>query len=164
MLALAGHVLGGGDLPKVPTWVAVAAITGAAFSVLADRQRPLRQIFAGAVAAQAVFHLAFSLSGPAGADHAQPAAGSAGVGLATDLVMVGGHLVAAAGTAALVAHGDTLLWTLVELFGFVRLPLLGTPLVSAGVPSPVPSVPDRPRPGSGWSSRVHPRRGPPRTR
>ncbi|MEQ7123051.1 hypothetical protein ABN034_00900 [Actinopolymorpha sp. B11F2] len=166
MLALAGHVIGGGDVPKAHTWVAVAVLTGAGFSVLADRQRSFGQVLAGAVAAQAGFHLAFSLTGPGAGDHAQPAAGgSHGMGLPTDLAMVGGHLLAAAGTAALVTHGDTVLWSLVELLGLVRMPPLGAPLVVTVPCSPAPSPPDLPRPGASLCARAHPRRGPPlRTR
>jgi hypothetical protein len=161
MLALAGHVVGGGGVPKPYALVAVAVLAGAGFCVLADRQRSFRQVFTGAVAAQAVFHLTFSLAGPGSGAHSSGAGAVPGTSLGPDLVMVGGHLFAAAGTAALLAHGDTVLWALVELLGLVRVPALGA-LPVVAVPCPVvQSFPDLPAPGAVLSARVHPRRGPP---
>jgi hypothetical protein len=158
MLALAGHVVGGGGVPKPYALVAVAVLTGAGFCVLADRQRSFRQVFAGAVAAQVAFHSAFSLAG-SGGDHAPGGAPEMGVG--ASVAMVGGHLLAAACTAGLLTHGDAVLWALVSLLALVRMPPLGALPAVTRPSSAVPCPPYLRPPGSVLSARVHPRRGPP---
>lgn len=155
LIAVGGHVLGGGDAPPVGALLAVAALGGAAFVVLANRQRTFGQIFAAAAVSQLVFHGAFSLSaGAYGHPIHEPIA---------SLIhppMLTGHLLAAAAAAALVAYGERAVWALHELGRLFRLPELA-------VIRPV--TPPRLRQATSHTentrelllARTRPRRGPP---
>src|SRR3954453_14415641 len=85
VLALSGHVLGGGQVSAVVPMLAVAGPVGAAFVVWADRQRGPAQLAAAAAGSQVAFHVAFSLCGGTGL----PGHATRGV-----VAMVAGHLVA----------------------------------------------------------------------
>jgi hypothetical protein len=119
LIAVGGHVLGGGDVPPVGALLAVAATGGAAFVILANRQRAFGQIFVAAVATQVAFHGAFSLSaGAYGHPIHDPIASLASPSMLT------GHLLAAAVAASLLGYGERAVWALYELARIVRVPEL----------------------------------------
>ncbi|WP_020575721.1 hypothetical protein [Actinopolymorpha alba] len=166
-LALLGHLGGGGGMAPLPALLAVTLLLGAGFTILAQHRRSFGQIAVAAIAAQAIYHLAFSLSP---GDHGQPAtafppSGSAylpaGLPVYVNLPMLAGHLVAALVMAGLLAHGESLLWALFHLLGLVRLPALARP-VSLGLPGRVRAFRvDVPAISELLLGRVHRRRGPP---
>lgn len=155
LIAVGGHVLGGGDAPPVGALLAVAALGGAAFVVLADRQRTYGQIFAAAAASQLAFHGAFSLSaGAYGHPLHEPIASL------LDPSMLTGHLLAAAAAAGLVAYGERAIWAIHELGRLIRLPELAvvrptTPPHVRPVTSHLPSLREQ------LLAHTRPRRGPP---
>ena len=69
LLALSGHVVGGGRVTAVLPLVAVSAPLAAAFVVWADRQRGLLEIAGAAAASQVPFHAVFLLCGADGPPH-----------------------------------------------------------------------------------------------
>jgi len=154
VLALSGHVLGGGQVSAVVPMLAVAGPVGAAFVVWADRQRGLAQL-AGAVAgAQVAFHVAFSFCGGSGV----PEHATRGV-----VEMVGGHVVAGLLMTWLLSWADAALWTLYRaLSGVLRLRVPRLPLSTGS--SRRPALPtawlERRRYGLVLAA-THPRRGPP---
>jgi hypothetical protein len=157
-LALLGHVLSGAAAPPLSAFVAVTALIGATFAVLAGRRRQFRHILAVSLAAQVAFHLAFLLTS------AHPA-GDLGPGPTDPLalwdpVAAGGHVAAAVVISALVARGEDVVWALYHLLGLVRLPSQVVPGVSTPV-RPLPVQVGKARPGEWLWAQVHPRRGPP---
>src|SRR5215218_8099113 len=151
LLALCGHVLGGGSVSSVLAMLVVAAPLGAAFVIWADRQRgPVEMAVAG-LGSQLAFHLVFSLC--AGPGHQ----GTSSVWMLT------GHLLAAVVVARLLSGGEAALWALFRALhalvvrcgtgrpGAVRVPTAAR-LVEAALPAR----------GELVVARAHPRRGPPR--
>lgn len=162
-LAAAGHAGAGGTLPSMPVLLGVGCLLGAAFVILADRQRGLRQIALGAVGSQVLFHTAFSVAAPthhgAPMGHSEPDAWSGVVAGLPDTRMLFAHLIASGVLAVLAARGETLLWALIRLFGITRVPALT--LVPAAAPA-APAVPEsRAEPRLRVESEIHPLRGPP---
>lgn len=156
LIAVGGHVLGGGDAPPAGALLAVAALGGAAFVVLANRQRTFGQIFAAAAASQLAFHGAFSLSSGA---YGHPLHES--IASLADPPMLTGHLLAAAAAAALVAYGERAVWAIHELGRLIRVPELAVVR---------PTAPPNLRPATSRHhestrgllfARTRPRRGPP---
>src|SRR5690349_19623277 len=103
LLALSGHVLGGGHVTAVVPMVAVAGPIGAAFVIWADRQRGPLQLAAATAGSQVAFHVMFSLCG--------------GTGLAAHptrdtVAMVAGHLVAGLLATWVLARGEAAVWAL----------------------------------------------------
>jgi hypothetical protein len=149
LLAMAGHVGGGGHLPPLPALVVTGVLIGAAFAVLADRRRGLKQLMAASVGAQVLFHAVFALAG-----HDQHSLLVSG---APALVR---HAVASLLVAVLAARADGLLWSLVGLLQRAWLPsLVVVPVGVPGVAAPVPALVPRPRVQA--DARACPRRGPP---
>ena len=151
LLALCGHVLGGGSVSSVLAMLVVAAPLGAAFVIWADRERgPVEMAVAG-LGSQAAFHVVFSLcSGPGHQD-------------ANGLWMLTGHLVAAVVVARLLAGGEAALWALYRALSTVVVRwLTGRPVVGhvpAAAPLAEAALPVR---RELVVARAHPRRGPPR--
>ncbi len=163
-LALLGHLAGGGTVPPLPALAAVTVLIGSGLSVLADRRRYFPHILGAAIGAQVVFHVAFSLATLPGAEagaglHVASASEVSGQH-AEGAPMLAGHLVAAVAIAWLLARGEAVVWAVFELFGFVRLPDLATPvdLVHLRPPLPGDDVPGVRVLTTVW---IHQRRGPP---
>ncbi|MGW5360793.1 hypothetical protein [Actinopolymorpha pittospori] len=149
LLAVAGHLAGGGHLPPLPSLLACAVLLGATFAVLADKQRGLAPLLLAAVGSQLLFHVAFVLAGHSG-----------DAGLLPDAHLLVAHLCAAAVLALLAAHADTLLWSLVHLLERAWIPaLVAVPVPTAA--SSRPGYADVVQPRIRLDARTHPRRGPP---
>lgn len=175
LVACAGHVAGGGGAPSLPALLTVAALLGSGFVVLADRRRGFGQILCAALAAQPVFHLAFSLTGHAspGAgwraeDPAWPAASSSGPLPAgapwwaePDLPMVAGHVVAAGVVSWLVSDAENVLWALVGLFARFRVPRPTVSPMGRLRLVPYTGGPDITLQRARFLALLHARRGPP---
>lgn len=183
-LAALGHLVGGGMLPSPTIVLGVGGLIAVAAVGLASRQRGFLGILSLLAASQVLFHLLFSMTTtmcgmPAAGGMAKPRgmsgmaepggmsgmAGSAGVsemcgGL--DVVrMVAFHAIAAALSALVLAHGETVLFRLAAIW----LRVLRRP------PARLQCAPTT----IGWSVRTstrsvlpagpallrHPRRGPP---
>ena len=155
LLALSGHVLGGGQVSAVVPMLAVAGPVAAAFVVWADRQRGPAQLAAAAAGSQVAFHVTFSFCGGTGLpEHATRGAAA----------MVGGHVVAGLLMTWVLSRGDAALWRLYRaLSGLLRVRVSRVPLVadrSGGPTSPAVWPQQR---GTGLVlAAAHPRRGPPR--
>jgi hypothetical protein len=110
-LALSGaaHAAAGGGLPVSGPFLFGAALVAVAAVALADRQRSAGEIFAVVLATQPVLHVLLSLSahGPG------PVAPTAS--------MVAAHIGAAVTLAALLAGGETLVWSFAALAATVLL-------------------------------------------
>lgn len=150
LVAIAGHARGGGEAPPIPALLAVAALVGTAFVVLADRRRGFTEILFAALACQPAFHLAFSIP-----------VHEAGAVAPIDAPMVGGHVLAGVVTATLLTYGEDALWAVYHLLTGVRAPVLEP------VPVLAPPAPARPD-GAELApvrrqllARIPPRRGPP---
>ncbi|GAA2758180.1 hypothetical protein [Actinopolymorpha rutila] len=169
-LAVVGHVGAGGEAPAVAALVAGTVVVGAEFAVLADRRRAFGQILAGALAAQAVFHVLFSLACAHGYELTTgttitpgtpgPVAGTLVEAFPTP-VMVLAHLGAAVLLAALAAAGETLVWVVFHLLGLVRLPALTLPAPAGVNVTPARNHDDLPGARELRIRRAHRRRGPP---
>lgn len=153
-VALASHVLGGGESP---TWIGVIApwtLSVAASTLLAGRALSLTRLSTAVAVSQALFHAMFTLgaapatTAAAGAgSHADHAHGAAVVLDATaaaasaGAAMWGWHAVAAVVTVAALYHGERVLGLLATLASrFARW--LGAALPAS---VPVASVPRLPR-------------------
>ena len=159
VLAAAGHAAAGGPLPSVAALLAVGAPLGAAFVIMADRERGLGSIMLAAVGSQLLFHLAFEITAH---DHA--AVGASGQGFSSAVLpadrMLMAHLAAAGLMGVLARYGDSLVWGMAGLLGFTRIPSLL--LVPIDRRPPTPRLPVlRTRPRSRVEIRIRPRRGPP---
>jgi hypothetical protein len=119
LLALTGHVLGGGSATSVLPLLMVGGPLAGAFAVWADRQRRTGEMIAAALGSQVALHVVFLLCG-----------GARTLSLASnwDVGMMLGHLVAACAMAWALSSGEAALWTLsrvlqgVALVRVVRLP------------------------------------------
>jgi hypothetical protein len=116
LLALAGHVLGGGSGSSVLPLLVVGAPLAAAFAVWADRQRGLRELTVAALCSQPAFHVVFLLCGANGVlPHSRRWNGA----------MVLGHGLAALAIAWVLSRGEAALWSLYRvLHRVVRVVLL----------------------------------------
>ena len=153
LLALAGHVLGGGRVTAVLPMVIGAAPLTAGFIVWADRRRDTAPIIAAAIGSQLGFHVLLSLCGSTAATHDRHA----------DEAMVLGHAVAAALTGWALACGEGAVWALhhamrqIGCVILVRLPVLPDRLSGRRPADPAPA-------GCGAGivlAAAHRRRGPP---
>lgn len=118
VIALAGHLMAGGAVPGMASVLALAWIGGCCV-LLADRQRSFGSILAACSVAQVAFHLMFAVSG---APHAAHSAAATSTSVFADLSMIAGHALAAILTAALLAYGDTVLWSLFHAVRLVQVP------------------------------------------
>ena len=157
VLALSGHVVGGGTSSPVLPLVVVAGPLAAAFVVWADRQRSLLEIGVAALGAQVAFHAVFELCGASGGP-AHPATWTGR--------MVAGHVLGAAVMSWMLSRGEAALWSLyrsvlgVVSVYLVQLPVVGDRTSGTGL---TPVVPGRCGAGLVLAS-AHGRRGPPRAR
>src|SRR4051794_37767740 len=135
LLALSGHVLGGGRAVEVLPMVAVAGPLGAAFVVWADRQRGPVELAVAAAGSQVAFHLVFALCGGTGLP------GHATTG---NLEMVAGHLAAGLAMTWVLSRGERALWA---LYG-----ALSTVLTLWAVWLPVPAGRSGPSTEAAWSN------------
>jgi len=174
LLACAGHLASGGGAPSPPALLAVAALLGSGFVVLADKRRGFGQVLSAALGAQPLFHLAFSLTGHASPGAALHTAGavpagpvpeppSVGVLLLPGIEpsMIAGHVVAAAVVAWLVADGESVLWALVDLFARFFVPLPAVASVGCHRPVPYLGTADLTVRRGRLFGVLHTRRGPP---
>src|SRR3954452_6120325 len=155
VLALAGHVVGGGAATSVAPLLLVGGPLAGAFVVWADRQRGFGELLLAAAGSQVPFHVVFSMCAGVGLPrHSAPVSAA----------MVAGHLVAAATMAWILALGEASLWGLYRaLRGLTPgLPPSAPPIVDVR-PLPAHPTADGPRRlGAGLvlPSANH-RRGPP---
>jgi hypothetical protein len=154
LLALSGHVLGGGRVVEVLPMVAVAGPLGAAFVVWADRQRGPVQLAAAAAGSQVAFHLVFWLCAGAGL----PGHATAG-----DLEMVAGHLAAGAAMTWVLSRGERALWALYRVLSTVlSRSVVRLPVVAHRSAAPAEAAwPHGCGAGLAFAA-AHSRRGPPR--
>ena len=155
VLALSGHVLGGGHVTAVLPMVAVAGPLGAAFVVWADRQRGPAEIAAAAAVSQVAFHVTFSLCGGTGLP---------GHATAADVGMVAGHLVAGVLITWLLSTGEAALWALYRaLSGVLQVRVVRLPVLAHRSSGPPAEAAWPRRCGAGLVlAAAYPRRGPPR--
>ncbi|AZI57026.1 hypothetical protein EH165_01420 [Nakamurella antarctica] len=147
-IAVIGHLFGGGSMPDLAALGAVSVITTAVLTTFARQPRSFMPLFVVMSGAQVLFHLVFTVSSHH--DHALHA-----------WPMIAFHLVAAIGSAALLARGETLLF---GLFAAVlrRLPRLVTAAQIDIAPSWVVVVSARIASTQQWNlRRARPLRGPP---
>ncbi len=118
-VAATAHTLSGGDAPPVWLLVAVTLLATPIAVLLTGRRPSLWRTTSVVAVSQLLLHLAFATvgtAGPAGGRHVHGAAvslaGSGGDGagavgaLASDPLMLAGHVAAAAVTVLLVSHGE----------------------------------------------------------
>jgi hypothetical protein len=149
LLAVSGHLGGGGHLPPLPAVLVAGVLIGAVFAVLADKRRGTGQLIVASVGAQALFHATFVL---AGHDlHGVPFLGPRALE---------SHVLASILVAVLAARADALLWSLVELITLARVPSLAVvPAAHVPVAGPLPGEPALRR--VRLAGDACPRRGPP---
>jgi hypothetical protein len=112
LLALAGHVLGGGSATPVLPILVVGASLGGAFVVWADGQRGIRELAGAALGSQLAFHAVFLLCDDVGAMAPSSTWG---------VQMVLGHGLAALGMVWVLSRGEAALWNLYRVLQ--RLPV-----------------------------------------
>ncbi|WP_369021741.1 hypothetical protein [Paenarthrobacter ureafaciens] len=133
-LAAAAHTAGGGRLPAVPVLVLLAVLVLLPVTILARRRLSLGTITATLGAGQLALHAAFTAlprpvdhcatAGIVGHGHHQAATVpdcAAAATMAAHVgavlpgpVMTAAHILAVAATAVLLAHGETLLWRMLD--------------------------------------------------
>lgn len=157
-IAAAAHTAGGGHLPPAPILCLLAALVLLPVTVLARRRLSLPSVAGALSAGQLALHTAFtSLPGPV--DHCAPTAIAAhghhqaqtipdcataapGI-LALHLptlpgpVMVTAHILAVAATALLLAHGEKMLWRMLEWLAPPVIELHSSPLPQWTAPAPL---------------------------
>jgi hypothetical protein len=140
-LAVAGHLLGGGQLPDIGTVAVTAAVLLAPAAWLARRQLSFAVLFGVLGAGQLTLHTAFAAFSPGASCLPQLSVaplthyGHAGLnctaametvsmdGGANSPAMLAGHLLATLATAWLLRRGEAALWQLLAwLRPLVRLP------------------------------------------
>ena len=150
-----GHTVAGGGFPATGPFLFGTALLAAACVALADRRLTAGGIAALLLAAQPAFHVLLNLSGHSHGGHA----------MASSPGMVAAHLVAAGVLTALLAGGESVLWSLAALSSVVLLQRVGGLMrlpESPGHVRPVPRMDDRMAHGYVLSvTRTAPRRGPP---
>jgi hypothetical protein len=150
LLAVTGHVLGGGGLPDPPALLVTAALLGLAVSGMARRRRSARGIFAVLLISQIPFHLILTV---AGHDHGH-------VGLAR---MATFHAIAAALTALVLARGEDAIYGLLSFLGRSIPRRIALP-APTGILASVPVFPRIARGHADWAGLAAiTRRGPPLT-
>ena len=154
LLALSGHVVGGGTWSPLLALVVVTGPLAAAFVVWADRQRSLTEIGAAALGSQVAFHAVFELCG-ASAGPAHSAGWTAR--------MVAGHAVAALVMSWVLSRGEAALWSLCRSAqGFVSVALVQLPVIGGRTSGSGPTLVLRGRCGAGLVlASAYGRRGPP---
>ncbi|MFY0408243.1 hypothetical protein [Solicola sp. PLA-1-18] len=151
LVAVGGHVAGGGATPSPVVLASVSVGAGVLAALLAGRRWTPRTVVALLLALQGVVHLTCSMT-------AAPASAVDGGAAA----MLAWHLVATVVTTAALCWGESVLWSLVEVLGLRRM---GALLQSRArvVPRPRAARAD----GSAWVALGHARdaglrlRGPP---
>ena len=103
LLALAGHVLGGGSADSVVPLLAVGAPLAGAFVVWADRQRGTRELAGAALGSQLTYHAVFLFYDDVGVLARSSTGG---------VQLVLGHGLAALGMAWVLTRGEAALWNL----------------------------------------------------
>jgi hypothetical protein len=160
-LAAAAHTAGGGHLPPAPVLCLLAAVVLLPVTMLARRRLSLASITGALGAGQLALHAAFtSLPGPV--EHCTTPAGIAAHGhhqaqTVTDCtaagtgipalhiaalpgpLMVTAHILAAATTALLLAHGETMLWRMLAWLAPPATELRPGPLPQWTAPAPLQS-------------------------
>lgn len=153
LLALAGHLAGGGRATALlPMLIGAAALT-AWFIVCAERPRTTAQVVAAAMGSQVVFHVILSFCGSTSAT-----AGERGAA-ATVL----GHALAAALSGWVLARGDAAVWSLYHLLRELVSVVMVRPHVVTSPPCGAHRA-DTAAAGCGAGmvlAAAHPRRGPP---
>lgn len=154
LLALAGHVVAGGEATAVLPMLVAAAPLAAGFTVWADRRRDTAEIIAAALGSQLTFHVLLSLRGPTAAAHDHR------VGQA----MLLGHVVAAALTGWALASGEGAVWAVYHAMRqLVSVMLVRLAVTSDGLSGRCPGHATPPGCGTGIVlAAAHRRRGPPR--
>ena len=150
-----GHIVAGGGFPAAGPFLFGTALLATACVALADRRLTASGIAALLFAAQPAFHVLLSLSGHSHGGHAMP----------TGLGMVAAHVAAAGVLTALLAGGESVLWSMAALSSVVLLQrvdaLMRQPEFSGHV-RPVPNTDDRMAHAYVLAiTRTAPRRGPP---
>ena len=147
-VSLVGHAAGPSPLPSATTLVGTLAASAAIAWALSFARWTLVSLTGVLVAAQSVFHVAFSGSGAAAADH-------------LTWPMLLGHVVATVVMVGVLRRGEALLWAVTEslglrvwqiLRGFAGLP---RPTVPTGFVIAWTATPRC------WHGSEPPRRGPP---
>jgi hypothetical protein len=156
-LALGSHVLAGGGVPALAPTLLACLLPGAAGALLTRRRRGPLEILVVLGAVQLTMHEVFAAAGvsPArtGSGAAMPAdcpmasmgsmsVGSGDAGSGGAWLMLGAHLGATVATAVLLAWGEHVLHTLVQVLAQVRRGSRWT--VSVAAPRPVAARPLRP--------------------
>lgn len=153
LCALGGHGLAGGAIPGLGSLVVLGWL-GACFVLLADRRRGFGGILAAAAGSQVVFHIMFALTGThAGHESTQPV-------VIPDAGMLVGHAAAALCLAALLAHGERVVWGLYHAFRLVFVPTITLPAPDASAVSACVARESGPT-REALLVREHPLRGPP---
>ncbi|WP_046470008.1 hypothetical protein [Allosalinactinospora lopnorensis] len=158
-IAWSGHIAWGGSAVSSGSFLLATAALGLLLGPFTRSQRGFGEIFAVLAAAQCGLHIIFQFTAaPA------PLTAHAGHGLlGYSPGMLAGHLWAALLAAALLAHGEAALWTLLALLGrALPRPVRAPRLVAAGPPRFAPEPPDL-RPGLRILRQDRPR-GPPDAR
>lgn len=153
-LAAAAHTTGGGRLPSVPVFVLLTALTLLPVTILARRRLSLGTITTVLGAGQLALHAAFAAfprpaehcttAGLAAHGHHQAAAVpdcAAGTmalhGVAfPGPAMTAAHILAVAATALLLAHGETLLWRMLDCLTPLTIALHARVLPQWTTPAP----------------------------
>ncbi len=147
-IAVLGHLLGGGSLPDFAAIITVTAALTFAITGLATKRRGFGSILPAMTGAQVIFHLVFSIS-----SHHQESL--------TTVNMLLFHAVAAVACAALLAHGEKMLF---GLFAALRrvLPRLLPVLIVSTTPAWTALTQGRTHiPTTALITLTRPRRGPP---
>ncbi|WAH99308.1 hypothetical protein [Arthrobacter sp. MMS18-M83] len=177
-LAAGAHVLAGGELPVAPVLLAVLALTGLVTTLATRFKLGFLSVAALLGAGQLALHEAFTAFGPLtvaapgspahhmGVEHLAPALGAGTMHLheldtPLSWLMLGGHALATAASAFLLAKGEQALWQLaawlrplLQLIRLVFRPDAGSAAVAFSAPAVF-----IPRP---WRNlRQDSRRGPP---
>lgn len=149
LIAMAGHVVGGGESPDAAVLVIAAIVVGGSVSGLAHRKFSPAAVLGMLAAAQGAFHLLFTVTAHHHPNH--------GVDVGRMLAF---HAVAALVSGAVLARGEEMLF---RLFAALRRQVLrvvhpgpasALPRWSVAAPAPIPLR-------GALATRVHPRRGPP---
>lgn len=177
-LAAGAHVLAGGELPVAPVLLAVLALTGLITTLATRFKLGFLSVAALLGAGQLVLHEAFTAFGPLavaapgspahhmGVEHLAPALGAGTMHLheidtPLSWLMLGGHALATAASAFLLARGEQALWQLaawlrplLQLIRLVFRPDAGSSAVALSAPAVFIPCPWR-------NLRQDSRRGPP---
>ena len=133
LLGLSGHLLGGGSGQVVAPTVLAGAVIGVASVAWAHRRRGFGQLMGAAVLAQVAFYGTLALASSHGSVHHHDGMTAAWSGQRMMLA----HAVAAVLMAAVLAHGDAVLWSLGRMLpAVVRPGRWPVPVVRGTLPPP----------------------------